>query len=259
MKPFYLLVILLFVSCSTTQTSQPVKTKQLTSCFVTSDDLDALLTGEDLMHLKNKYYDVVYNNKRSQPDLVEYKMKYSKETHTLNRGVDFTNRFKVDPRVTRSADDKSYLRSGWQKGHLAPAEDFSFEVEAATDTFLYSNVSPQYPSFNMHGSWVKLEKKVRSISESGLVQVLTGPLMFDGRRTNENDNSPEVPTVFFKAIVSDSDNRCEVSIFVLKNDKSSKDYCEDNVYDSFKDNLTLKRVTGNRQLTNAKFCEITSH
>lgn len=247
-----LLLLVTLVSCSTTTVDQ--RAKQAKTCFASIEDLQDPISSNSQTTLKNHFYDVIYDNLHAQPIVVSYRLKYSTATHNLNRGTDYSNRFLPDARVTRSANDKSYLRSGWQKGHLAPAEDFSFSLEAARETFLYSNVSPQFPSFNMHGSWAKLEKKVRTVSENQEIQILTGPMEFESSKTNENENSPHIPKFFYKIIISETNQQCFVSAFVLKNDSSSKDFCKDNIITEHSIPSAISKVFYGKELSNDIFC-----
>lgn len=249
-----LLLLFALVSCSTPIVDKSAK--QAKTCFASIEDLQDAISSNGQTTLRNRFYDVIYDNLHAQPIVVSYRLKYSKATHNLNRGTDYSNRFLPDVRITRSADDKSYLRSGWQKGHLAPAEDFSFSLEAARETFLYSNVSPQFPSFNMHGSWVKLEKKVRTVSENQEIQVLTGPMEFESSKTNENANSPHIPKFFYKIIISETNQQCFVSAFVLKNDISSKDFCKDNIITEHPIPNALSTIFQDKELSNDIFCSI---
>ena len=72
-----------------------------------------------------------------------------------------TDRFRSDPKIpTRSATTADYRRSGYDRGHLAPAADMAFSVQTMTDSFFMSNMSPQKPAFN-RGIWKELEALVR--------------------------------------------------------------------------------------------------
>jgi DNA/RNA endonuclease G (NUC1) len=42
-----------------------------------------------------------------------------------------------------SADWRNYRNSGFDKGHLCPAADMEFNVNAYNETFLTSNIAPQ--------------------------------------------------------------------------------------------------------------------
>lgn len=88
------------------------------------------------------------------------------------------NRFKEDPEIpTGSACSADYLRSGYDRGHLAPAADMAFSERTMADSFYYSNMSPQHPKFN-RGIWKKLEEQVRHFAvREGEVYVVTGPVL----------------------------------------------------------------------------------
>ena len=48
----------------------------------------------------------------------------------------------------RSANNKDYLKSGFDRGHLANAEDFAFDCEMERCTFSYYNCLPQHQKLN---------------------------------------------------------------------------------------------------------------
>lgn len=62
---------------------------------------------------------------------------------------------------------EDYRNNGYNRGHLCASDDRMFCQEANDQTFYYTNISPQFPSFNQ-GIWEKLEKKVRSWGEATL-------------------------------------------------------------------------------------------
>lgn len=89
------------------------------------------------------------------------------------------NSFRADPRVPESDLTKDYAKSGYDRGHLAPAADFNFDREALKETYLFTNIAPQEPTMN-RGEWAEVEREVRTLAASGSVHVLTVPV-FDGR------------------------------------------------------------------------------
>lgn len=223
--------ILFLIGCSTAPQKKILNQVEQTpeNCYLTTDDLTDVANTTGHQFLSNRFYNVIYDNAHVQPFIVEYKLKYSKTSHNLNRGTDYPDHFVQDRRVSSSAGNNDYLRTGWDKGHLAPAEDFSFSFESARETFLYSNISPQDSSFNRHGSWSKLEKKARETGSGQEIQVLTGPLKFNNTRMPSSVSAPYVPKYFFKIIISNINDDCLRSLFILKNDSSSNDYCTDNL------------------------------
>lgn len=86
--------------------------------------------------------------------------------------------FRPDPEIpTGSATPQDYTRSGYDRGHLAPAADMSFSAKAMSESFYMSNMSPQAPQFN-RGIWSKLEKQVRHFAtREKRIVVVTGPIL----------------------------------------------------------------------------------
>ena len=68
--------------------------------------------------------------------------------------------FRPDSRVGKaSATNSDYTRSGYDRGHMAPAGDASTNDEMYS-TFFFTNMIPQNPVLN-RGEWAHLEEKVR--------------------------------------------------------------------------------------------------
>jgi endonuclease G len=77
-----------------------------------------------------------------------------------------TNAFKADKRTIKPVTPEEYVRSGFDRGHLTPADD-AVTVDEMLSTFLMTNMTPQNPKLN-RGPWKKLENAVRSdVTRSG--------------------------------------------------------------------------------------------
>ena len=64
--------------------------------------------------------------------------------------------------ITHQASDKAYKdQSTYAKGHLLPAETYSFTDGHLGSTFTYTNAVPQKTKFNS-GPWLQYEKKIRN-------------------------------------------------------------------------------------------------
>lgn len=104
---------------------------------------------------------------------------------------------------------KDYSKSGFDRGHMAPAANHCNSQKSMRDTFLLSNMSPQIPNLN-RGSWAKLEAYVRGlVYKHGTVEVISGPLFLpetrkDGKKFVSyqvvGDSNVAVPTHYFKII-----------------------------------------------------------
>jgi endonuclease G len=98
-----------------------------------------------------------------------------------------------------SAADRDYRSSGFHRGHLVPAADFS-SPEAVRATFLLSNAVPQTPSVNT-GLWRRLENAVRRAARTAdRVHVFTGTL-FEGERKTIGPGQVAVPSHTYKVVL----------------------------------------------------------
>ena len=74
-----------------------------------------------------------------------------------------SNQFAADdalPKDQRS-EPKDYSNSGFDKGHLANNADMSWDKQVEFESFLMSNMSPQFPNLN-RSTWKELESAVRA-------------------------------------------------------------------------------------------------
>ncbi len=103
-------------------------------------------------------YALGYIEYHEQPAWVVYH--FTKE-EAVTKAVKRSDDFREDPEIpTGSATLADYRRSGYDRGHLAPAADMAFSVRTMSDSFYMSNMSPQKPAFN-RGIWKNLEAQVR--------------------------------------------------------------------------------------------------
>lgn len=90
--------------------------------------------------------------------------------------------FRPDARLPEGATPAPdrFTRTGYDRGHLAPAGDFVENPAGMSHSFYTSNIVPQDPG-NNRGIWVRLEKNVRAWArQKGEVYVITGPVYFAG-------------------------------------------------------------------------------
>jgi endonuclease G len=136
------------------------------------------LADSNLQVIHHKYYTLAYSEKHEQAVWV----KYTLVKEHVGGEEPRANQFYVDPLVsTQSANDGDYYKSGYDRGHSAPAADMSWSADAIRESFYYSNMSPQVPSFN-RGIWKKLEEMVRRWAvQYDSVRVIAGPVFVDNR------------------------------------------------------------------------------
>ena len=164
-------------------------------------------------------YSLGYIEYHEQPAWVVYHMTYEEAvTKAAKRG----DNFQEDPKVpTGSATLADYRRSGYDRGHLAPAADMAFSVRTMEDSFYMSNMSPQTPAFN-RGIWKDLEAQIRqfAIAEKD-IYVVTGPILPDTKTVTIGANKVTVPTHYYKVIYDRTPPEKMIG-FILPNEGSTK-------------------------------------
>lgn len=168
--------------------------------------------------IERPYYTIRYSEEHEQAMWVAYAlMADSLRQDKLSR----TDDFRKDPRVrTGSAELEDYEGSGYDRGHLAPAADFSYDDFALSQSFYLSNMSPQNPSFN-RGIWKKLEDQVRDWAmDNNNVYVVTGPVLNKSFKTI-GANKVSVPEYYYKIVLDIQKPDIKAIAFLMKNEKSS--------------------------------------
>ncbi|RYF52038.1 MAG: DNA/RNA non-specific endonuclease [Cytophagaceae bacterium] len=124
------------------------------------------------------------------------------------KGEKRTNRFFSDARLPFSerAQLEDYKRSGWSRGHLAPAADMP-TAQAMAQSFSLANVVPQAP-VNNQKAWAGIEKATRKyvMRAQADVYVITGPV-FDARSEAIGAGAVQVPKYLYKLVYDATTNR----------------------------------------------------
>lgn len=148
-----------------------------------------------------------------------------------------TNDFRVDVKVpTGSAEEADYflkkLRAdssweydgfGYDRGHLAPSADFRWSKIALSESYYYSNMSPQLAEFN-RGAWGDLEDAVRAYlfaNPNTTLYVVTGPVLKEGLpKIERGKNKVSIPAEYYKVIL-DLNNKKGIG-FIMPNEDIKK-------------------------------------
>ena len=147
-------------------------------------------------------------------------MAYELTKKETEKAYSRTDNFIPDPFVkTGTAGQADYSGSGFDRGHLAPAADMGWSKQAMEESFYFSNMSPQAPSFN-RGIWKRLEEQVRSwaiVYDS--VYVVTGPVLQEGLPTI-GANKVSVPKYYYKVILDNTGKDKKAIGFLMANEAS---------------------------------------
>ena len=113
-------------------------------------------------------YTVNFSNTLREPIWVSYKLYQGGGECSRSKF-----RFKNDIDSLKTATDADYSHSGYDKGHLANAEDFAFDCTKDELTFRYYNCLPQTPNLN-RGVWKVNETLIRKWSQTDSLLIICG-------------------------------------------------------------------------------------
>lgn len=189
----------------------------------TSQDL-SFLQGEDLCipdPQGQKYssypgFFILFNPTHKQASWAAYHLTKEK---VLTKNAERTDKFTFDPSVPGgSATAQDYYKSGYDRGHLVPAADMRYSPLAMEACFLYTNMSPQNPTFN-RGIWSRLEEKVRDWAiTNDQICIVTGPILTD-KLSTIGPSKVSVPEYFYKAILDWTLPQTKAIGFIIPNTK----------------------------------------
>ena len=163
-------------------------------------------------------YSFLFSNKDKQAVWIAYQLTSKEIIKLFNRSDKFT----PDKRVkTGTANDNDYKGSGYDRGHLAPAADMGWSAEAMEESFYYSNMSPQKPSFN-RGIWKQLEELIRDWAvQNKEIYIVTGGVLNDNLSSIGKDKI-SVPKYFYKVILDYKEPSIKGIGFIIPNESSKE-------------------------------------
>jgi endonuclease G len=194
------------------------KSKLSSNSMSGNQPFDFLPSSTTNQVIRHAYYTLSYNEKFEQAEWVAYELKKS-----YIKNNDFRRPFFIeDHKVTSgSANWKNYKNSGYDKGHLCPAGDMEFELNAYNETFLTSNITPQLHEFN-DGIWNRLEQKVRYWAQNyDGIYVITGGVLKESSHTIGKENVL-VPKYFYKILLDNNGGNYKMIAFLVPNEGSDK-------------------------------------
>jgi endonuclease G len=139
------------------------------------------------------------------------------DARTVARDDSFHEEARLPEDQRASLED--YVRSGFDRGHLAPAGDMP-TLQAQAESFSLANIVPQNRVLN-RGLWADIEESVRRLaSRRGSIFVVTG-VIFSGDAVQQIRGGVLVPTRLFKALYDPASG--QAGAYLAAND-DSKDW-----------------------------------
>lgn len=206
------------VTSPTSDSNQKDVAKQTDNRITSTKDLEipALLSPRKEQIIRHTGYTVSYNKDTKLPNWVSYELTRAETKGKEKR----SNRFIADPLVKGAiATNADYTRSGYDKGHMAPAADMKWSPVAMNESFYFSNMCPQHPQLNRRG-WKRLEDKIRdwAVADSAII-IICGPVIKNQPKTI-GKNKVAVPQQFFKVILSPFVKPMRAIGFLFNNEQS---------------------------------------
>jgi endonuclease G len=113
-----------------------------------------------------------------------------------------TNAFTADQSITNGPRPDDYAGTGYDKGHMSPDGDLSWDTQVEYESFLMTNMSPQAGSLN-RGIWKLLETSVRgwAVQQNQSYTIYVGGI-YDLTDKKIGDGVV-VPHAFYKIVIND--------------------------------------------------------
>lgn len=149
--------------------------------------------------------------------------------------VSRTNDFRNDPLIPKTANESDYFVKtllddgeykyegfGYDRGHLAPSADFRWSSKALSESYYYSNITPQTPEFN-RGKWAEIEGFLRGYvydHPNSSLYIVTAPVLSDTMPViAKSPNKIPIPHLHYKIAV-DLDKKMGIAFLVPQKDLS---------------------------------------
>jgi endonuclease G len=190
--------------------------------------LPALRSGEKVVY--HSAYALVYDESHEQAKWVAHIILPDVLSGTEGRSNDFRPDDLIESGSAVEADyflktmnpDSTwkYDGYGYDRGHLAPSADFRYSKKALSESYFYSNMSPQVADLN-RGKWAELEDGIRQyvIDKNTKLYVVTGPVLKAGLpKIERGQNHVSIPELYYK-VVYDEDHHRGIG-FLMPNKKN---------------------------------------
>lgn len=176
---------------------------------------------ELLLHRTN--YTLSFNKSTNLPNWVAWRLDKKKLAQKVSRD---RYKFVADPEVSgkNAVVTQDYAQSGYDRGHMCPANDSRWSADAMRESFYMTNICPQNPSLNS-GDWNELEQACHKWAEEGPIYIVCGPILYKKSKAEYigKEHKIRVPEAFFKVVLAGVEKGKPRAVgFVYKNAKSNR-------------------------------------
>ena len=153
-------------------------------------------SAKPVQPLCQQAYLVGYDAAAKLPEFVMYELLPQNALGCVAR----TNAFAANQFVPNGAVPGDYAGTGYDKGHMAPDGDLSWDTQVEFESFLMTNMSPQAGSLN-RGIWKLLETSVRGwvVQGNQSFWIVSGGVYGPGDKTI--GKGVVVPHAFYKIVI----------------------------------------------------------
>lgn len=154
-------------------------------------------TSKSVTAICRRAYFVAYDAAAKIPNYVAYTLTPPNALGCVAR----SNAFAADASVPNGTRPDDYAGTGYDKGHMAPDGDLSWDQQVEYESFLMTNMSPQAPSLN-RGIWKLLETSVRgwTVQRNQTYTVIAGGI-YDAT-DKKIGTGVVVPHNFYKIVIN---------------------------------------------------------
>lgn len=170
------------------------------------ENLKSSTTSYPIYHRAIK---ISYNMKHRLPNWVYYSINRS---NLMNSCAKRQDKFRGDSVLVAAQvpkelimTDSSYKNSGFDRGHMAPSADFTWDQDINSETFFMTNMSPQTAELNQK-TWNNLEMHVRDWACGlGEIKNYIGPII--DQNMKRLNSCISVPFRFFRVLQAVKDKK----------------------------------------------------
>lgn len=195
--------------------------------------------GVKNVRLPHTAYISYFNTKHRIPNCVIYELTATQVAQCDAPGAEKRKnyQFNADPMCSASPQWSDYKHSGYDRGHMAPANDMKWSKTSMEESFYMTNICPQLHALN-DGCWRKLELAIhRWAKRDKRLIIAAGPVLKNVMHTIGPDRNIAVPAAFYKVVYAPNQGRAIG--FIFNNEKISGGYASHAVSVDY-----VERVTG---------------